>query len=98
MASAPASSESSTSPVPSCLLNTGMSGTPVQQVSGGEQQQLNVEHLRLRSPPHRQHGGDVVGLLFSPDGDSMYSAGAEGSLARYDSSEDEHSVVKVECM
>lgn len=38
-----------------------------------------------------------MGLAFSPDGDFMYSAGSEGSLALYNSSEEEHSVVKVVC-
>ncbi|CAK6964162.1 WD repeat-containing protein 90 [Scomber scombrus] len=46
---------------------------------------------------HKQHRGEVVGLAFSPDGDFMYSAGSEGFLALYNSSEEEHSVIKVVC-
>ncbi|XP_044194216.1 WD repeat-containing protein 90 isoform X1 [Thunnus albacares] len=46
---------------------------------------------------HKQHRGEVVGLAFSPDGDFMYSAGSQGSLALYNSSEEEHSVIRVVC-
>lgn len=46
---------------------------------------------------YRQHRGEVVGLAFSPDGDFMYSAGSQGSLALYNSSEEEHSVIRVVC-
>lgn len=47
---------------------------------------------------HRQHRGEVVGLAFSPDGEFMYSADSQGSLALYNSSEEEHCVIKVVCM
>lgn len=47
---------------------------------------------------HRQHRGEVVGLAFSPDGEFMYSADSHGFLALYNSSEEEHSLIKVVCM
>ncbi|KAM7381807.1 hypothetical protein PAMA_012590 [Pampus argenteus] len=46
---------------------------------------------------HKQHRGEVIGLAFSPDGDFMYSAGSHGSLALYNSFEEEYSVVRVVC-
>ncbi|XP_056285490.1 WD repeat-containing protein 90 isoform X2 [Pseudoliparis swirei] len=46
---------------------------------------------------HRQHRGDVVGLAFSPDGEFMYSADSQGSLALYNASEDDHDVIRVVC-
>ncbi|XP_020567837.1 WD repeat-containing protein 90 isoform X2 [Oryzias latipes] len=46
---------------------------------------------------HRQHRGEVIGLAFSPDGDFMHSADAQGSLALYDASEEDHSVIRVAC-
>ncbi|KAM7370934.1 hypothetical protein PAMP_010443 [Pampus punctatissimus] len=46
---------------------------------------------------HKQHRGEVIGLAFSPDGDFMYSAGSHGSLALYNSFEEEHSVIRVVC-
>uniref|UniRef100_A0A667XX37 WD repeat domain 90 n=1 Tax=Myripristis murdjan TaxID=586833 RepID=A0A667XX37_9TELE len=46
---------------------------------------------------HKQHRGEVVGLAFSPDGDFMYSAGSLGSLALYNSSEEDHNVIRVLC-
>ncbi|KAM9816951.1 WD repeat-containing protein 90 [Neosynchiropus ocellatus] len=44
---------------------------------------------------HKQHRGEVVGLAFSPNGDFMYSAGSEGSLALYNASEEQHGVIRV---
>ncbi|XP_058477467.1 WD repeat-containing protein 90 isoform X2 [Solea solea] len=46
---------------------------------------------------HKQHRGEVVGLAFSPDGEFMYSADSQGSLALYDSSEEDHNVIRVLC-
>ncbi|XP_047466070.1 WD repeat-containing protein 90 [Mugil cephalus] len=46
---------------------------------------------------HTQHRGEVVGLTFSPDGEYMYSADSRGSLAYYNSSEEEYNVMKVSC-
>ncbi|XP_069547580.1 WD repeat-containing protein 90 [Brachyistius frenatus] len=46
---------------------------------------------------HKQHGGPVVGLTFSPDGEFMYSADSQGSLALYNSSEEDHNVIRVAC-
>ncbi|XP_068162338.1 WD repeat-containing protein 90 [Antennarius striatus] len=44
-----------------------------------------------------QHRGKVVGLAFSPDGEFMYSADSQGSLALYNASVEDHSVIKVVC-
>ncbi|XP_036389825.1 WD repeat-containing protein 90 [Megalops cyprinoides] len=44
---------------------------------------------------HKQHRGEVIGLAFSPDGEFMYSAGSLGSLALYNSSQDDHHVLRV---
>ncbi|KAF6734778.1 WD repeat-containing protein 90 [Oryzias melastigma] len=46
---------------------------------------------------HRLHRGDVIGLAFSPDGDFMFSADSRGSLALYDASEEDHTVIRVVC-
>uniref|UniRef100_A0A8C7XN51 WD repeat domain 90 n=1 Tax=Oryzias sinensis TaxID=183150 RepID=A0A8C7XN51_9TELE len=46
---------------------------------------------------HRQHKGEVIGLAFSPDGDFMHSADSQGSLALYDASEEDHSVIRLAC-
>ncbi|XP_031699208.1 WD repeat-containing protein 90 isoform X1 [Anarrhichthys ocellatus] len=46
---------------------------------------------------HKQHRGEVVGLAFSPDGEFMYSADSQGSLALYNASEEDHNVVRVVC-
>ncbi|KAI4898063.1 hypothetical protein NFI96_018064 [Prochilodus magdalenae] len=44
---------------------------------------------------HRQHRGAVVGLLFSPDGQHLYSAGSQGYLALYNASQPEYHVLRV---
>ncbi|KAM9716313.1 WD repeat-containing protein 90 [Menidia menidia] len=46
---------------------------------------------------HRQHRGEVVGLAFSLDGEFMYSADSQGSLALYNASEEDHPVIRVAC-
>uniref|UniRef100_A0A3Q3IDR4 WD repeat domain 90 n=1 Tax=Monopterus albus TaxID=43700 RepID=A0A3Q3IDR4_MONAL len=46
---------------------------------------------------HKYHRGEVVGLAFSLDGEFMYSADSQGSLALYNSSEEEHDVIRVVC-
>uniref|UniRef100_A0A665V876 WD repeat-containing protein 90 n=1 Tax=Echeneis naucrates TaxID=173247 RepID=A0A665V876_ECHNA len=46
---------------------------------------------------HNQHRGEVVGLAFSPDGEFMYSAGSQGILALYNSSEEDYNVIRVLC-
>ncbi|XP_041818547.1 WD repeat-containing protein 90 [Chelmon rostratus] len=46
---------------------------------------------------HKQHRGEMVGLAFSPDGEFMYSADSEGSLALYNASEEDHNVIRVVC-
>ncbi len=47
---------------------------------------------------YRQHRGEVVGLAFSPDGEFMYSADSQGSLALYNASVEDHNVIRVVCM
>ncbi|XP_037392227.1 WD repeat-containing protein 90 isoform X1 [Pygocentrus nattereri] len=44
---------------------------------------------------HRQHRGAVVGLVFSPDGEHLYSAGSLGYLALYNASQPEYHVLRV---
>ncbi|XP_067101587.1 WD repeat-containing protein 90 [Osmerus mordax] len=44
---------------------------------------------------HSQHRGQVVGLVFSPDGEALYSAGSLGALVLYNSSSEDHHVVRV---
>ncbi|XP_077358986.1 WD repeat-containing protein 90 isoform X2 [Festucalex cinctus] len=44
---------------------------------------------------HTHHRGEVVGLAFSPDGDCMYSAASEGSLALYNSCDNDSHVIRV---
>ncbi|KAK2820247.1 hypothetical protein Q5P01_023206 [Channa striata] len=46
---------------------------------------------------HMQHRGEVVGLTFSPNGEFMYSADSQGSLALYNSAEEDHNVIRVVC-
>ncbi|XP_049615382.1 WD repeat-containing protein 90 isoform X4 [Syngnathus scovelli] len=46
---------------------------------------------------HDHHRGEVVGLAFSPDGDCMYSADSEGSLALYNSCDNDSPVIRVVC-
>lgn len=47
---------------------------------------------------YREHSGEVVGLAFSPDGEFMYSADSQGSLALYNSSEEDHNVIRLASM
>lgn len=47
---------------------------------------------------YRQHRGEVIGLAFSPDGEFMYSADSQGSLALYNASDEDHNVIRVVCM
>ncbi|XP_026782452.3 WD repeat-containing protein 90 isoform X1 [Pangasianodon hypophthalmus] len=44
---------------------------------------------------HRQHRGEVVGLVFSPDGERLYSAGSLGYLALYNAAQPEYDVLRV---
>uniref|UniRef100_A0A8C9YQW0 WD repeat-containing protein 90 n=1 Tax=Sander lucioperca TaxID=283035 RepID=A0A8C9YQW0_SANLU len=46
---------------------------------------------------HKYHRGEVVGLAFSPDGEFMYSADSQGSVALYNASEEDHNVIRVVC-
>nr|XP_046233487.1 WD repeat-containing protein 90 isoform X2 [Scatophagus argus] len=46
---------------------------------------------------HKQHRGEVVGLAFSPDGEYMYSADSQGSLALYNTSEEDYNVIRAVC-
>uniref|UniRef100_A0A8B9LBR8 WD repeat domain 90 n=1 Tax=Astyanax mexicanus TaxID=7994 RepID=A0A8B9LBR8_ASTMX len=44
---------------------------------------------------HRQHRGAVVGLVFSPDGEHLYSAGSLGYLALYNAFQPEYPILRV---
>ncbi|XP_076008450.1 WD repeat-containing protein 90 [Genypterus blacodes] len=57
---------------------------------------FDIAAAELRAE-HVQHKGEVVGLAFSPDGEFMYSAGSLGSLVIYNSSEEEHHMLRVLC-
>ncbi|XP_073345853.1 WD repeat-containing protein 90 [Pagrus major] len=57
---------------------------------------FDISSARLLAE-HRQHRGEVVGLAFSPDGEFMYSADSQGSLALYNASEEDHNVIRVVC-
>ncbi|XP_061562423.1 WD repeat-containing protein 90 isoform X2 [Phycodurus eques] len=46
---------------------------------------------------HNHHRGDVVGLAFSPNGDCMYSGASEGSLALYNSCDNDSHVIRIVC-
>ncbi|XP_055085612.1 WD repeat-containing protein 90 [Periophthalmus magnuspinnatus] len=50
---------------------------------------LLVEHMHCK--------GEVVGLVFSPNGEFMYSASSEGFLAQYHAVNEDHSAVRVVC-
>ncbi|XP_068614509.1 WD repeat-containing protein 90-like [Brachionichthys hirsutus] len=72
----------------SCGFNSGV--VRIFDISSAK---LLAEHKYVT---HR-HGGEVVGLAFSPDGEFMYSADSQGSLALYDASEEDHRVIRVLC-
>lgn len=44
---------------------------------------------------HRQHMGSVESVIYSPDGQCLFSAGALGYLVLYNSSQNDHHVVRV---
>ncbi|XP_034782531.2 WD repeat-containing protein 90 [Acipenser ruthenus] len=72
---------------------------PVQQVfacgfSSGLVRVFNIASSSLLAE-HKQHRGQVIGLAFSPDGENMYSAGSLGSLALYNSVEEDHHILRV---
>ncbi|MGH0128105.1 UNVERIFIED_CONTAM: hypothetical protein FKN15_033205 [Acipenser sinensis] len=72
---------------------------PVQQVfacgfSSGLVRVFNIASSSLLAE-HKQHRGQVIGLTFSPDGENMYSAGSLGSLALYNSVEEDHHILRV---
>ncbi|XP_054913901.1 WD repeat-containing protein 90 isoform X2 [Poeciliopsis prolifica] len=64
--------------------------------SSGTVRVFDISSARLLAE-HKKHRGEVIGLAFSPDGDLMYSADSEGSLALHDASEEDHSVIRVTC-
>uniref|UniRef100_A0A4W3J426 WD repeat domain 90 n=1 Tax=Callorhinchus milii TaxID=7868 RepID=A0A4W3J426_CALMI len=71
---------------------------PIQQIfacgfNSGVVRIFNVENSSLLSE-QRQHRGQVIGLLFSPNGEYLYSAGSLGSLALYDATEEDHHVIR----
>eukprot|EP00062_Callorhinchus_milii_P017741 gi/632970473/ref/XP_007901672.1/ PREDICTED: WD repeat-containing protein 90 [Callorhinchus milii] len=72
---------------------------PIQQIfacgfNSGVVRIFNVENSSLLSE-QRQHRGQVIGLLFSPNGEYLYSAGSLGSLALYDATEEDHHVIRL---
>ncbi|CAJ1080870.1 WD repeat-containing protein 90 isoform X1 [Xyrichtys novacula] len=74
---------------------------PTEQVfscgfSSGIVRVVDISSAKLLAE-HKQHRGEVVGLAFSPDGEFMYSADSQGSLALYNASEEQHDVIKVVC-
>lgn len=46
----------------------------------------------------RRHRGEVVGLVFTPDGEFMYSADSQGSLVLYNAFDGDYNVIRVVCM
>ncbi|XP_055006516.1 WD repeat-containing protein 90 [Boleophthalmus pectinirostris] len=46
---------------------------------------------------HKHYKGEVVGLVFSHNGEFMYSASSEGSLVQYDANNVDHSALRVVC-
>ncbi|XP_072416196.1 WD repeat-containing protein 90 isoform X2 [Chiloscyllium punctatum] len=72
---------------------------PTQQIfacgfSSGVVRVFNVGNSSLLAE-QRQHRGQVIGLVFSPSGEYMYSAGSLGSLALYNATEDSHHVIRI---
>ncbi|XP_078415215.1 WD repeat-containing protein 90 [Cetorhinus maximus] len=72
---------------------------PTQQIfacgfSSGVVRIFNVGNSSLLTE-QRQHRGQVIGLVFSPNGEYMYSAGSLGSLALYNATEEDHHVIRI---
>ncbi|XP_048465623.1 WD repeat-containing protein 90 [Rhincodon typus] len=72
---------------------------PTQQIfacgfSSGVVRIFNVGNSSLLAE-QRQHRGKVIGLVFSPNGEYMYSAGSLGSLALYNATEEGHHVIRI---
>ncbi|XP_043935318.1 WD repeat-containing protein 90 [Protopterus annectens] len=72
---------------------------PSQQIfacgfSSGVVRVFSILHSSLLAE-HKQHRGQVIGLVFSPNADYMYSAGSLGSLALYNALEDDHHALRV---
>uniref|UniRef100_A0AAQ4Q091 WD repeat domain 90 n=1 Tax=Gasterosteus aculeatus aculeatus TaxID=481459 RepID=A0AAQ4Q091_GASAC len=65
--------------------------------SSGIVRVLDVSSAKMLAE-HKHHRGDVVALAFSPDGEFMYSADSQGSLALYNASEENHNLIRVVCM
>ncbi|KAM8837306.1 WD repeat-containing protein 90 isoform 1-T1 [Spinachia spinachia] len=64
--------------------------------SSGIVRVLDVSSAKMLAE-HKHHSGDVVGLAFSPDGEFMYSADSQGSVALYNASEENHHLIRVVC-
>lgn len=62
--------------------------------SSGVVRIFNVGNSSLLAE-QRQHRGQVIGLIFSPNGEYMYSAGSLGSLALYDATKEDHHVIRI---
>ncbi|MEQ2158127.1 hypothetical protein GOODEAATRI_009044, partial [Goodea atripinnis] len=61
--------------------------------SSGTVRVFDISSAKLLAE-HKQHRGEVIGLAFSSDGEFMFSADSEGSLALYTASEEDHSVTR----
>lgn len=44
---------------------------------------------------HNQHAGQVTGLVFTPNGEFMHSAGSLGSLSLYDAADEEFQLIRM---
>ncbi|XP_051927362.1 WD repeat-containing protein 90 [Hippocampus zosterae] len=65
--------------------------------SSGIVRVFDISCGKLLAEHNSHHRGEVVGLVFSPDGDCMYSAASEGSLALYNSCDNDSHVIRVVC-
>ena len=54
-----------------------------------------VQVFHVTPLPHRQHRGVVTGLVFSPTGHRLYSSSSSGSLAMYDSEQQNCRLVRL---
>ncbi|XP_072536252.1 WD repeat-containing protein 90 isoform X2 [Salminus brasiliensis] len=62
--------------------------------SSGTVRVFNIPESSLLAK-HRWHRGAIVGLVFSPDGKHLYSAGSLGYLALYNASQPEYRTIRV---
>ncbi|KPP58808.1 hypothetical protein Z043_123333, partial [Scleropages formosus] len=62
--------------------------------SSGTVRVFNIADSTLLAE-HKQHRGEVIGVTFSPDGECMYSACSSGTLCLYNSSQEDHRILRV---